>query len=51
MSKRKSSSTSDNPHKRAKPVEEDEAEDADVYDGDQDDHLLSNQVCTVTAML
>lgn len=51
MSKRKSSSASENPHKRSKPVEEEEVEDANVHDGDQDDHLLSKQVCTVTVML
>uniref|UniRef100_A0A8C4GSM1 Structural maintenance of chromosomes protein 6 n=1 Tax=Dicentrarchus labrax TaxID=13489 RepID=A0A8C4GSM1_DICLA len=37
MSKRKSSSASDKPHKRAKPVEEEDMEDADVSDGDQND--------------
>uniref|UniRef100_A0A8C4FCG9 Structural maintenance of chromosomes protein 6 n=1 Tax=Dicentrarchus labrax TaxID=13489 RepID=A0A8C4FCG9_DICLA len=47
MSKRKSSSASDKPHKRAKPVEEEDMEDADVSDGDQNDTALSKQVCTV----
>ena len=48
MSKRKSSSASNNPHKRVKPVEEEEDENADT---DQEDPLLSNQVCNVTVML
>uniref|UniRef100_A0A8C4F8N7 Structural maintenance of chromosomes protein 6 n=1 Tax=Dicentrarchus labrax TaxID=13489 RepID=A0A8C4F8N7_DICLA len=41
MSKRKSSSASDKPHKRAKPVEEEDMEDADVSDGDQNDTVQS----------
>lgn len=45
MSKRKSSSVSDKPHKRAKPVEEEE-EDENVDDREQEDPLLSKQVCT-----
>uniref|UniRef100_A0A7N6BF31 Structural maintenance of chromosomes protein 6 n=1 Tax=Anabas testudineus TaxID=64144 RepID=A0A7N6BF31_ANATE len=45
MSKRKSSSVSENPNKRAKPVEDDEEEDENIGDCDQVDPLLSNQ-CT-----
>ncbi|XP_030261656.1 structural maintenance of chromosomes protein 6 [Sparus aurata] len=41
MSKRKSSSAGDKPHKRAKPVEE---EDANDHDSDQEDHLRREQV-------
>ncbi|CAK6961936.1 structural maintenance of chromosomes protein 6-like [Scomber scombrus] len=41
MSKRKSSSVSDKPHKRAKPVEE---EDENVDDSEQEDPLLSRQM-------
>uniref|UniRef100_A0A7N6B9H2 Structural maintenance of chromosomes protein 6 n=1 Tax=Anabas testudineus TaxID=64144 RepID=A0A7N6B9H2_ANATE len=44
MSKRKSSSVSENPNKRAKPVEDDEEEDENIGDCDQVDPLLSNQV-------
>ncbi|XP_035535095.1 structural maintenance of chromosomes protein 6 [Morone saxatilis] len=44
MSKRKSSSASDKPHKRAKPVEEEEEmEDVNVYDS-ENDLSLSKQV-------
>ncbi|XP_053192459.1 structural maintenance of chromosomes protein 6-like [Scomber japonicus] len=43
MSKRKSSSVSDKPHKRAKPVEEEE-EDENVDDREQEDPLLSKQM-------
>ncbi|GAA6234326.1 structural maintenance of chromosomes protein 6-like [Lates japonicus] len=47
MSKRKSSSVSENASKRAKPVQEEEEEDENVADGDEDDPLLSGQVqCT-----
>ncbi|XP_036941437.1 structural maintenance of chromosomes protein 6 [Acanthopagrus latus] len=42
MSKRKSSSAGDKPHKRAKPVEEEE--DANDHESDQEDHLRSEQV-------
>lgn len=49
MSKRKSSSAGDKPHKRAKPVEEEE--DANDHESDQEDHLRSEQVRTVTAVL
>ncbi|XP_073349307.1 structural maintenance of chromosomes protein 6 [Pagrus major] len=41
MSKRKSSSAGDKPHKRAKPVEEEEEND---HDSDQEHHPLSEQV-------
>uniref|UniRef100_A0A4W6DD73 Structural maintenance of chromosomes protein 6 n=1 Tax=Lates calcarifer TaxID=8187 RepID=A0A4W6DD73_LATCA len=41
MSKRKSSSVSENASKRAKPVQEEEEEDENVADGDEDDPLLS----------
>lgn len=41
MSKRKSSSASDNPHKRVKPVEEEEDENVNM---EQEDPLLSNQM-------
>lgn len=45
MSKRKSSSASDNPHKRVKPVEEEEEEEDDEnVDMDQENPLLSNQM-------
>uniref|UniRef100_A0A4W6DDU1 Structural maintenance of chromosomes protein 6 n=1 Tax=Lates calcarifer TaxID=8187 RepID=A0A4W6DDU1_LATCA len=50
MSKRKSSSVSENASKRAKPVQEEEEEDENVADGDEDDPLLSAQVCTVTVI-
>uniref|UniRef100_A0A4W6DDE5 Structural maintenance of chromosomes protein 6 n=1 Tax=Lates calcarifer TaxID=8187 RepID=A0A4W6DDE5_LATCA len=50
MSKRKSSSVSENASKRAKPVQEEEEEDENVADGDEDDPLLSAQVCTVTVV-
>lgn len=52
MSKRKSTTVSDKPHKRAKALEEEEVDDANVYDSEQDeqgDQLLGKQVCTVTA--
>ncbi|XP_070781824.1 structural maintenance of chromosomes protein 6 isoform X2 [Enoplosus armatus] len=44
MSKRESISVSDNPHKRYRPAEEADVEDANVNDGDQGDHLLNKQV-------
>uniref|UniRef100_A0A671XD19 Structural maintenance of chromosomes protein 6 n=1 Tax=Sparus aurata TaxID=8175 RepID=A0A671XD19_SPAAU len=45
MSKRKSSSAGDKPHKRAKPVEE---EDANDHDSDQEDHLDAGIVESIT---
>lgn len=42
---------SENPNKRAKPVEDDEEEDENIGDCDQVDPLLSNQACTFTVML
>lgn len=52
MSKRKSSSVSESPNKRAKPGVGDEEEDENigVY-GDQSDPLLSNQASTVSVIL
>ncbi|KAM9339091.1 structural maintenance of chromosomes protein 6 [Symphorus nematophorus] len=47
MSKRKSSSVSDKPHKRVRPVVESEEEgedDADVNDSDEEDHLPTKQL-------
>ncbi|XP_045916316.1 structural maintenance of chromosomes protein 6-like [Micropterus dolomieu] len=44
MSKRKSSSVSDKPHKRIRPVEEEEVDDANVDAGDQEDRPLNKQV-------
>ncbi|KAE8286848.1 Structural maintenance of chromosomes protein 6 [Larimichthys crocea] len=46
MSKRKSTTVSDKPHKRAKALEEEEVDDANVYDSEQDeqgDQLLGKQ--------
>uniref|UniRef100_A0A4W6DCL4 Structural maintenance of chromosomes protein 6 n=1 Tax=Lates calcarifer TaxID=8187 RepID=A0A4W6DCL4_LATCA len=50
MSKRKSSSVSENASKRAKPVQEEEEEDENVADGDEDDPLLSAQVWIVESI-
>lgn len=50
MSKRKSSPVVDKPSKRNKPMVEEEGEDANDYDDDPEDHLLSKQV-TVFALL
>uniref|UniRef100_A0A3B4UYL9 Structural maintenance of chromosomes protein 6 n=1 Tax=Seriola dumerili TaxID=41447 RepID=A0A3B4UYL9_SERDU len=44
MSKRKSSSVSENPNKRVRPEQAEEEEDKDAADGDQDDPLMKQVV-------